>query len=654
MADLVVLLHGLGADAPAGAKETLTRAFDDLSRLAARATKPVLLVSVATDNAAGSGLAGLVKTAALEWESAWKCLTVEPGVTAADAVADELMRGGVEREVRRGERRAVRIRVAGTPDGEARIITPGPWIISGGARGVTASCAIELARAGARKIVLLGRSALQDEPAVCQGLTDEASLKRALIGASGGKPDLRAIGRQVSSILAQREVRGTIAALQQAGAEVRYAVGDVSSADDVRRAVDEARTAWGPIRGIVHGAGVLADKRLGEKTPEQFASVLEPKLAGVRALLDACANDPLEQICFFSSVAAHSGNPGQSDYAAANSVLDQLAVEEQARRGSACHVVSIAWGPWAGGMVTEALAKHFTARGISLIPVADGARAFVDELVRGQATQVILGCGLDQVGDATPERLRIDVADLPVLEGHRIEQAAVLPMTMALDALLGVGRAHVGPGCEVRDLRLLQGLVLTNGHAELDVRTSASSTGPGVVGSLIHTTGRPAYQAELVPGVNGTRPPAAPLVAKNGNLPDACLRPYDGPLFHGPSFQVIREVVSCTPASIAARLATSGEMGWPEGWQLDPAALDGALQLLRVWGIAQGGPPSLPTSIGRCHVWAAWPSRGEVGCTLQCRRDNAFKLSADALFVELETGRPLLSLDGIVMHVQAA
>lgn len=612
---------------------------------------------MSADTSPGAGLAGLVKTAALEWSAAWKCVVLddaEPGAMAA-TVADELTRGGVEREVRIGSgRRAVRIRVAGSPAAAPRAITPGPWVISGGARGVTAACALELARAGARQIVLLGRSALQDEPAVCHDLTDEAALKKALIGAASGKPDLRAIGRQVSGILAQREVRATIAAMQQAGAEVRYAVADVSRADEVRRAVDEARTAWGPIRGIVHGAGVLADKRLGEKTAEQFAGVLQPKLDGARALLEACAGDPLEQICFFSSVAAHSGNPGQSDYAAANSVLDQMAVEEQARRGTACHVVSIAWGPWAGGMVTESLAKHFTTRGIRLIPVADGARAFVEELSRGAATQVILGCGLEQVGDATPERLRIDVADVPVLDGHRIERAPVLPMTMALDALLGVGRVHVGPDCEVRDLRLLQGLVLADGRGELDVRTTPDTTGTGIVGTLVHTSGRPAYQAELVPAPDGTVPMAHPLAEPEGDLPDACRHPYDGPLFHGPSFQVIREIVSCTATSIAARLSTFAAMGWPTGWQIDPAALDGALQLLRVWGIARGGRPSLPTAIGRCRAWASWPAAGEVGCTLQCRQDNPFKLSADALFVDLATGRPLLSLDGIVMHVQAA
>ena len=129
-------------------------------------------------------------------------------------------------------------------------------------------------------------------------------------------------------------------------------------------------------------------------------------------------------------------------------------------------------------MVTESLAKHFTARGISLIPQAEGAQAFVDELRSGVSTQVIIGCGLDQMRDARRERVRVEVSALPVLQDHRIGDAVVLPMTMALDTLLGEGRRTLGLACELRDLQLLQGLVLADGSAELEMHSDAS-IGPG-------------------------------------------------------------------------------------------------------------------------------------------------------------------------------
>ena len=58
----------------------------------------------------------------------------------------------------------------------------------------------------------------------------------------------------------------------------------------------------------------------------------------------------------------------------ANEVLNKVAAAEARRRGDACRVVSIGWGPWEGGMVTPSLHKHFKSRGVKLLPVAVGRR----------------------------------------------------------------------------------------------------------------------------------------------------------------------------------------------------------------------------------------------------------------------------------------
>ncbi|MFN7899209.1 MAG: SDR family NAD(P)-dependent oxidoreductase [Synechococcaceae cyanobacterium] len=648
-AEVVVCLHGLGA-------EVALPAFADLGPLAARSRPPRMLVGVAWDTVEGAALAGLIKTAGLEWGSAWTCITLRAGTQPELALATELSQGGGGREVRLGTIRELRSRVsaplAAPPEG-LRALSGGPWLISGGGRGVTACCAIALARSGARQILLLGRSPLAEEPEQLQGFADGPALKRALILAAEGKPDLRAIGQTVASLLAQREIRATMATIANSGVEVRYLQADVCNPEEVAAAVAQARTEWGPIRGLIHGAGVLADKRLGEKTNEQFMAVLNPKLEGALALLAACRSDPLEQICFFSSVAAHSGNIGQADYAAANSCLDQLALEEQARRGSAAHVVSIAWGPWAGGMVSDSLAAHFQSRGIDLIPQEQGAQAMVDELTGGSASQVILGCGLLPAEEAPLERWSVDVARLPLLEGHRIERQVVLPMTMALDKLIGAGRLRLGADCELQNLSLRKGVVLDQGHASLQLGVEPSPRGDGLRAFLLHPSGQIAYEATLLPPDAATSPTfhAAPRTGEP--LSDLCLHPYPAALFHGPSFQVIREVYLCQAEGIGGRIATAAAMGWPGGWQLDPAALDGALQLLRLWGVECHGRVSLPTAIGRCRPWAPWPDRETVDCHLRARRDNAFRISADAHFLDGSSQRPLLSLEGIVMHLQA-
>lgn len=640
-ADVLILLHGVDAD-------PLRAGFRDLSSLATDAHRPRVLVGVAADSVQGAAFHALVRTAALEWSAAWKCVTIDAGADPFRETALELAAGGADREVRISGQREVRTRIIAPPRGAARTLPDGVWIVSGGARGVTAACAIALAHAGAKRIALFGRTALHEEPADCRSAGDEAALKRILVRRAGAAPDLASIGRDARAILANREIRATIAALESAGAVARYDSLDIGDANAVRRTVDDIRRAWGPIRALVHGAGVLADKKLGEKTPGQFESVLRPKIDGARALLEACATDPIEQLCFFSSVAAHAGNPGQSDYAAANAALDRLAIDEQTRRGDACHVVSIAWGPWDGGMVTPALAKHFATRGVGLIPPDAGARAFVDELRRGVSVQVIAGSELGE--DDRARRVRFDVGVLPALRDHAISGAVVLPMTLAIDALAGEGRRLAGD-CELRDIRLLQGVVFDGGAIDVDLRQERRGDGTHLV-TLAHASGRPAYRAEIAPA-NGRLPPVSKMPPGVAPVHACCRTPYADALFHGPAFQVIREITSCGPDAIAARLATAAAMRWPAGWQLDPAALDGALQLLRVWGVAYHVRPSLPTSVGRCRLWRAWPPAGDVGCMVRCRRDDEYRLSGDALFVDLDSGDALLSLDGIVMTVHA-
>src|SRR5262249_34944844 len=134
-----------------------------------------------------------------------------------------------------------------------------------------------------------------------------------------------------------------------------------------------------PIRGIIHGAGVLADARIEDKTVEQFDRVYGTKVSGFQALLRAIDPNELRAMVLFSSSTGRFGRTGQVDYAIANEVLNKLA-QQQARRLPQCRVVSVNWGPWDGGMVNPALKNVFAQEGIGLIPLEAGANYFVEEL----------------------------------------------------------------------------------------------------------------------------------------------------------------------------------------------------------------------------------------------------------------------------------
>lgn len=119
----------------------------------------------------------------------------------------------------------------------------------------------------------------------------------------------------------------------------------------------------------IHAGGVLRDAMLHKQTAAGMRSVLAPKLDGAVNAAAALARQPVQRTLLFSSVASLLGNVGQSNYAAANAVLDALAHNWQAQGTVA---TSLQWGPWAGGgMVTAAVATGLRQQGVGLVqPVA--------------------------------------------------------------------------------------------------------------------------------------------------------------------------------------------------------------------------------------------------------------------------------------------
>src|SRR5204863_3951462 len=131
------------------------------------------------------------------------------------------------------------------------------------------------------KLVLLGRTPVPaDEPDWLARLDDEAKIKQAIAAHSGKSATPREVGEQCRRVLAQREVRRNLRRLQEAGAVAEYIPVDVQDAGALAAVLADVRRRLGPIAAIVHGAGVLADRKIDELTDEQFQHVYSTKVAG--------------------------------------------------------------------------------------------------------------------------------------------------------------------------------------------------------------------------------------------------------------------------------------------------------------------------------------------------------------------------------------
>ncbi|PRQ08993.1 type I polyketide synthase [Enhygromyxa salina] len=277
---------------------------------------------------AGATLWGLGRTLAQEHPGVFGGLVDVDPQAAPEAQVHALIRelrapdGEVQIAYRDAQRHVVRVtraRVPATPDtnAELRCRVDGCYLITGGLGGLGLHVARELVDRGARRLVLMGRSALPERHT--WAAVDPATR----------------VGGQIAAIQA----------FEREGVSVHLAAVDVGDPAQVQEFLQQHRSeGWPPIRGVVHLAGVLQDQILLRLDAAMLAAVFRAKVIGAWVLHRALERHDLDLFVLFSSVAAVLGSAGQGNYAAANSFLDALARDRRAR-GLVAH--SLDWGPWA-------------------------------------------------------------------------------------------------------------------------------------------------------------------------------------------------------------------------------------------------------------------------------------------------------------------
>jgi NAD(P)-dependent dehydrogenase (short-subunit alcohol dehydrogenase family) len=501
-------------------------------------------------------------------------------------------------------------------------------LVSGGARGITARCVVELAGRARCKFILLGRTpAGEPLPDWAAGATDEGTLKKLILEhlkAEGDTPTPQKIQRAYKSLVTRREVSETLAAVRQAGGQAEYVSVDITDPAALQEKLAEPVFRLGKITGIIHGAGNLADKRIEKKTLQDFETVFSAKVDGLENLLHVAPTSQLDFLVLFSSVVGVYGNIGQADYAIANEVLNKTALLLQQHNPN-CHVVSINWGPWEAGMVTPELKKAFEARGVEVIPVEVGARMLVQELLpqADAMTQVVVG----KFPSISPEplqpelkqyqiRRKITLESNPFLFDHQIGENPVLPATCSATWIVNACE-QLYPGYKFLHLsnyRVLKGIVFDEkmaGEYVLDLKETAK-TPEGVVDfealiwsknergrQIYHYSGAVRLVAEL------PAPPFLPLpdVPDLGDERIQGQSLYEkGVLFHGPSFQGVEKVLYISKDRLVMRLCLPRveeriQGQFPVQNKSNPYIYDAIVQILLIWTQVYQNAPCLPSSL---------------------------------------------------------
>lgn len=551
----------------------------------------------------------------------------------------ELRRDTEGRTWRRVTRRHRRPAENGADPAEPSLRAGEVCLVTGGLAGITSAGAAQLAEATGATLVVLGRTPA-DSPAVVDSL---AGLRVSL--------------------------------------DAHYLQCDVTDATQVAAAVQAARR-YGPVCGLVHGAGVNHPQRLAAVTAESLSATLGPKPWGLRTLLDACG-DGLRVLLTYGSIIGRRGLAGESEYCVANDWMG-VVVEQWAAAHPECRTHALEWSIWSGiGMgVSLGVVDDLQRQGVAAIAPAAGGRALRAVLTDSTAPVTVLLMGrcppaptltieasappllrfAERVPALTPGAEAVIEADIglatdPYLDDHRIDEIPIVPAVVGFEAIAQALAVAVGERAtwSMRDLELRAPIAVTDHHS-LTVRIAVAVDGDGER-ETVSATVRDAddgFGADRIRAVVETRAPSRPAARQFASSPHQWAADpfYGGLFFHRGRFRRVAgyDVVSAfrIQAWLAEAEATTAWFSAFHSGRLllgDPAAHDATIHALLACVPHRG---ALPVGVDRLTIWAA--PTGRLAILAVERKHTTEEFVFDVDLVEAD-GTPVAQWEGLRLRV---
>jgi NAD(P)-dependent dehydrogenase (short-subunit alcohol dehydrogenase family) len=549
-------------------------------------------------------------------------------------------------------------------------------LISGGAKGITSQCAVKIAETTRCRFILVGRSSILDpEPDYAKNSTSSEELQENALKfykKKGKKITPKVLQKEIKNILSSREISSTLRKIEKHGGEVVYISADVTDEKSLIPQIQSAIKKLGPITGVIHGAGNLADKLIENKSSIDFDLVVNTKIKGLENIIQAVNPKALRFLILFSSVSGFFGNTGQSDYAIANEILNKSAYIIQKSLPD-CHVISINWGPWDSGMVSPELKKVLKERNIQLISTEFGAESLIKELTRTNhdAPQIVIGSPINTGIEFKPfqsnvitVRRRLNIKNNPFLKDHRIGSLAVLPATCGSSWLVNTCES-LNPGYSffhMEDFKILKGITFdgdghdyetelkllpeTDDNKKIYEATVTSQNGNGR--KVFHYSGEVTLAKEMP--IPPRHQPVQELNLDSSKFRKGSDFYQNGTLFHGPSFQGIQEVLLLTENTVITQVSLPQmnplNQGQFPAQTINPYINDAIVQNLLIWTQEFYDAPCLPS---RLHQWDQYqmvPFGVPVWVILNIKNHNEYAVVGDML-VQDEEGVEFFHFTGL-------
>ncbi len=152
-------------------------------------------------------------------------------------------------------------------------------------------------------------------------------------------------------------IQRKIHSLTSSGGEAYYFSADIMDETRMKAGLTSAYERFGVIDGVFHAAGIGPGDAIFEQAFSDFASVISPKVQGAIMLDRLLVEQPLDFVCYISSISATLGDLGSCEYALANRFLLSYAETREVRRDRGevqGRSLAIAWPMWASGGMQSA------------------------------------------------------------------------------------------------------------------------------------------------------------------------------------------------------------------------------------------------------------------------------------------------------------
>ncbi len=272
------------------------------------------------------------------------------------------------------------------------------FVVTGGGYGITSAISKDIAKNLKAKLAIISLESLPSNVKELASLDENGlkDLRNKVIS------ELKSKNERVTPVMIDKEfskytiaidIYNNLEEMKKLGSpDVEYYSCNVLDHKAMTETINKIRERFGSIDAIIHGAGIEQSRLMEDKSFEDFSRVVDVKADGCFNLVENTKQDGVKVLVTFASIAGRFGNIGQTDYSAANDLLNKYVQHSNRRFSPAMKAVSMNWSGWKGvGMATRgSITKIFEEANIDMIPMEEGVTKVREEILFGDDNEVIV------------------------------------------------------------------------------------------------------------------------------------------------------------------------------------------------------------------------------------------------------------------------